>query len=352
MANGTFTYAEITAQTASWQEALTVFAAQKDQALAAWHSLNPAQVIFTGCGSTYYLSQTAAALLQAQTGVPCRGVPASELCLFTPSVLANPSRTLLVVISRSGTTSETLAAMQTFRAAGGAGVWGITCYPDTPVAQEVDFALVVPSAQEQSIAQTRSFASMLVLVQALAGHLGGQELAVLDFLPKIGQTLLGQVEPGMAAIAANLDLSRLFFLGSGPQFGMAAEAMLKMKEMSLTGSEVYHFLEFRHGPKAMVDDTTLVVGLLSQAAQAQEQAVLDEMAALGATILSIGPRTKDAVADLSLTLPAALPAWAMPVLYLPALQLLAYHRSMAKGLDPDAPRNLDAVVFLPFVTKA
>jgi glucosamine--fructose-6-phosphate aminotransferase (isomerizing) len=349
MSNGTFTYAEIMAQPASWQEALTVFAAQKDQVMAAWRDLNPAQVIFTGCGSTHYLSMTAAALMQAQTGVVCRAVPASEFSFFPSSVLANPESTLLVAISRSGTTTETVAAMHKFRALGGAGIWGITCYPDTPVAQEVDVALLIPSAQEDSIAQTRSFASMLVMVQAMAGHLGGQDTSILNVLPKVGQALLDQVEGAMAALAGNLDLARLFFLGSGPQFGMANEAMLKMKEMSLTGSEAYHFYEFRHGPKAMVDGTTLVAGLLSKVAYAQEQAVLQEMAGLGATILSLGPRAKDDSADATITLPAGLPDWAMPVLYLPALQLLAYHRSMAKGLDPDEPRNLDAVVFLPSV---
>jgi glucosamine--fructose-6-phosphate aminotransferase (isomerizing) len=337
------------AQPASWQEALEVFAGQKEQALGAWRDLRPVQVLFTGCGSTHYLSMTAAALVQAQTGVVCRAVPASEFSFFTSSVLANPGRTLLVAISRSGTTSETLAAMHKFRSVGGEAVWGITCYPDTPVAEYVDLAFVIPSAQEESIAQTKSFASMLVAVQALAGYLGGQDVGVLDILPKVGQALLGQVEASMAALAGRLDLDRLFFLGSGPQFGMASEAMLKMKEMSLTGSEAYHFYEFRHGPKAMVDDKTLVVGLLSKAAYNQEQAVLQEMADLGATILSIGPRTKGDSVPATITLPAELPDWAMPVLYLPALQLLAYHRSMAKGLDPDAPRNLDAVVFLESV---
>ncbi len=230
--------------------------------------------------------------MQAQTGVVCRAVPASEFAFFAPAVVADAEHTLLVAISRSGTTSETVAAIRKFRALGGAGVWGITCYPETPVAQDVDLVFTIPGAQEESIAQTRSFASMLVVVQALAGYLGGQDASMLEVLPKVAQSILAQAEAGMASLAGNLELTRFFFLGSGPQFGMASEAMLKMKEMSLTGSEAYHFYEFRHGPKAMVDDTTLVVGLLSKAAYAQEQAVLQEMADLGGTILSLGPRAE------------------------------------------------------------
>jgi glutamine---fructose-6-phosphate transaminase (isomerizing) len=346
MTDGTFTYAEITSQPAAWQEAVDVIMAQKDRAAELWQTLSPAQVVFTGCGSTHYLAMTAAALLQSLTKTPARAVPASEISLFPAAALADPARTLLVAISRSGTTSETIAAIRNFRALGGAAVWSIGCYPDTPVIDEADFALLIPSAQEESIAQTRSFASMLLVVEGLAAHLGGQDLAVLSLLPKVGQNILTQAEPLMRELAARLDLERFFFLGSGPQFGIASEAMLKMKEMSLTASEAYHFMEFRHGPKSMVDEHTVVVGLLSQSAREQEQAVLEEMSGLGGVVLSIGPRVKQEDAAMGLTLPAQFPSWVMPLLYLPALQLLAYHRARAKGLDPDQPRNLDAVVVL------
>ena len=139
----------------------------------------------------------------------------------------------------------------------------------------------------------------------------------------------------------------MFFLGSGPRYGLACEAMLKLKEMSLTTSEAYHFLEFRHGPKSMVDEGTLVVGLLSEAAREAEVAVLREMKELGGRILVL-TEAKDGLdwADHVVCFQSDLPEVTRLPLYLPTLQLLAYYRAVGKGLDPDAPRNLDAVVQL------
>ncbi len=343
---GGHTLHEITAQTSAWTTALEVFAHRKAELEAAWNAINPHQIIVTGCGSTYYLSLTAAWLLQSLTGVPARGIPASELVFFPDQCLTDPENTLLIAISRSGTTSETAAALTKFRRSDGAGVWGITCYPDTPVGQESDLVLLAEAAQEQSIAQTRSFSTMLLLAQALAATAAGIDCAPLDQLPAAGQIVLDTTAKSAEYFGTSHDLANFFFLGSGAHYGIACEAMLKMKEMSISHSEAYHFMEFRHGPKALVDKQTLVTGLFGTRAFDHERAVLDEMAKMGAQTLVISPFHQPAAGMQGFNLPADLPPWALPVLYLPALQLMAYHRAIYKGLDPDRPRNLDAVVVL------
>jgi glucosamine--fructose-6-phosphate aminotransferase (isomerizing) len=137
-------------------------------------------------------------------------------------------------------------------------------------------------------------------------------------------------------LGENLELNRLFFLGSGSHYGLACEAMLKMKEMSLTHSEAYQFLEFRHAPMSMVHDRTLIVGLVSSAALPHEVAVL-----------ALTPeRLADGLVDYQLLLPAELNDWERGPLYLPVAQLIAYYRSVAKGLNPDLPHGLTAVVNL------
>jgi glucosamine--fructose-6-phosphate aminotransferase (isomerizing) len=149
------------------------------------------------------------------------------------------------------------------------------------------------------------------------------------------------------SVGENLDLGQVFFLGSGPRYGLACEAMLKLKEMSLTTSEAYHSLEFRHGPKSMVDEGTLVVGLLSDEAREAETAVLNEMKELGATILILAESGEGlSWADYVVSFESDLPELARLPLFLPVLQLFAFYRSVRKGLDPDAPRHLDAVVEL------
>jgi glucosamine--fructose-6-phosphate aminotransferase (isomerizing) len=343
---GQHTLAEITSQPEAWADALRAFAARQVELKRAWVSLNPSQVAFVGCGSTYYLSQTAAWLFQGLTGVPACAYPSSEIVLFGPQVLTKPRGTLLVTISRSGSTTETLIAVDRFRRLGGRTVWSITCYPDSPLAKAASLVLPAEAAQEQSIAQTRSFTSMLVLAQAMTAALAGQDISPLNVLPKLGWELLEQTTPVAQELGSNPDVNSFFYLGSGPQYGIASEAMLKMKEVSLSHSEVFHFFEFRHGPKSMVNGQALIVGLLSQPAHTHEEQILDEMAALGGRTLALAP-LPGAVGDTRrIQLPCHLPAWATAVLYLPLLQLLAYYRAVGKGLDPDRPRNLESVVFL------
>ena len=141
-------------------------------------------------------------------------------------------------------------------------------------------------------------------------------------------------------LGRNLDIDRFYFLGSGPRYGLASELSLKMKEMALSHSEPFHFMEFRHGPKSMVTPSTLVVGLLSKSNYQQEAAVLEEMSALGAQVLSMGE--EQAIASFQSGLDESI----QNILYLLVGQVMAFERSIAKGLNPDLPHNLDTVVKL------
>jgi glucosamine--fructose-6-phosphate aminotransferase (isomerizing) len=206
------------------------------------------------------------------------------------------------------------------------------------------------AAQEQSVAQTRSFSSMLVLSLAMAAALAGDDAAAerLRRLPDRLAELLGRVDGPARRLGGDLAVDRLYFLGNGPLYGLANEAMLKTKEMTLSHAEAYHPLEFRHGPMSMVTPQTRVVGLVGDTAAAQEWRVLRDMQALGGRVLAL---VEDAAAlDGSpydvVELRSGLPEWERAPLYLPLLQLMAYHRAVAKGLDPDRPHNLTAVVTL------
>ncbi|HEX2993941.1 MAG TPA: SIS domain-containing protein, partial [Anaerolineales bacterium] len=205
-----------------------------------------------------------------------------------------------------------------------------------------DVNLVIPKGQEESVAQTRSFASMYVAVCAFCARMAEREdlLAAMQRLPEVGNHLMDKYESFAKEIGSNLGFDRFYFLGSGIRHGLACEANLKMKEMTLTHSEPFHTLEFRHGPMSMVNKSAVVVGMLSDANRFQEAKVLSEMQALGGTVASLGE--KDAVIEFA----SGIPENVRGVLYLPVLQLLAFYRSVAKGLNPDRPNNLTAVVQL------
>ena len=359
MTEGSHTWQEIISQPEIWRATLDAFTTDRPALGEFLEAADFDRVLTVGCGSTHYLAQTAATTLTRRAGVRTRALPASELWLF-PGLIPT-DRTMLLAISRSGTTTETLRAMEQFREVSSGRVLAITCYPESTLAQRADFALVAPDAQEQSIAQTRSFTSMLLLTQALTSVLaqenrnGEEMLEHLHRLPDALEGLVNRLGDLPQQLGEDLGIERLFFLGGGPLYGLASEAMLKTKEMSLSYAEAYYPLEFRHGPMSMVNEYTLVIGFLSDTGLTEELRTLKDMKELGARILALveggtkpagGGPFADWQADHVVELRSGLDEWERGALYLPAIQQMAYHRAVAKGLNPDRPHNLEAVVKL------
>ncbi len=282
--------------------------------------------------------------MQSLSGTPAKAVPGGELYLYPQAAYApaDKGNTLLVAVSRSGTTTETIVVTQKFIKDERGDVLVVTNYPDSPLAQLGHITINIPTGQEISVAQTRSFASMYVATTALAAVLSNRDdlLTAMADLPAYGQKLITQFELLAQSIGENLKLDLFYFLGSGPRYGLACEANIKMKEMTLTHSEPFHFFEFRHGPMSMVNQNTAVIGLLSDKNRAHEAQVLEEMKALGGNIVSLGETEAD------ITFDSGLPEAIRNVLYLPVLQLMDCYRSVAKGLNPDSPTNLTAVIEL------
>ncbi len=329
------TYKEIKSQTEAWAQALDV-----TRTASLPRAEKYEQVIFTGCGSTYYLSLAAAAMYQELTGRLARAVPGGELLLNSQTVFTN-QKTLLIAISRSGTTTETVMAVEKFKKEKRGDVVVISNY-DEVLSKFGDVNIIIPSGQEESVAQTRSFDSMFVAVTAMCAGMAGRNDLVnaMSALPEAGQRLMRDFEPVAREIGENLSFDRFYFLGSGIRYGLACEVNLKMKEMTLTHSEPFHFLEFRHGPMSMVNENTVVIGMISESNFSHEKAVLNEMQALGGKIVAL------AESDADVSFKSQIPEQVRGVLYLPVLQLMAYYRSLAKGLNPDRPANLTAVVKL------
>ncbi|MBN2146689.1 MAG: SIS domain-containing protein [Anaerolineales bacterium] len=339
---GIFTRNEIASQPEAWSAALEVFTQHQPDLIRLQSSQNHGMIFFTGCGSTYYLALAAAALTQELTGMPARALPASELWLSPRSSYVGV-KTLLVAISRSGSTSETLRACEMFLADGRGDLLTLSCYGEMPLAKMGNVNIVLPSGQERSVAQTRAFSTLFLATTALAALWGGQSdlSSALVRLPEAGARLLKTYASLAAELGRDASIDRFYWLGSAVRYGLASELSLKMKEMSLTHSEPFHFMEFRHGPKSMVTNTTLIVGLQSTANAFHEAAVLAEMRALGGRVLDM------AESGASVSFESGLDQTIRNLLYLPVGQMIAFERALSKGLDPDHPQNLDAVVRLP-----
>jgi glucosamine--fructose-6-phosphate aminotransferase (isomerizing) len=339
---GKNTHKEILSQPGVWLATVATLQQQADQLRAFYRDGQYDSIVYTGCGSTYFMALAAAALTQQLTRTPTRGVPASEAWLYPEVVYQPDKRTLLVALSRSGETTETLRAGEALKAAGAGDFLTLSCYPNTTLSQMGTLNLVFPEAQEESIAQTRAYSALYLAVAVLAALWGGRDdvFAQMQSVADAARRLLDNYGSLATELGQDDSLDRFYFLGSGPRYGLACELNLKMKEMALCFSEPFHFMEFRHGPMSMVTPSTLIVGLLSEQNRDPEQAVLNEMHQRGAHMLVMAENEADVVFN------SGVDEALRNVLYLPIGQLLAFERSLHKSLDPDHPNNLDAVVIL------
>jgi glucosamine--fructose-6-phosphate aminotransferase (isomerizing) len=196
---------------------------------------------------------------------------------------------------------------------------------------------------------------MFLAVQLLAGSLCSKinlpaeryHKELLD-LPEYGKAFIEQIHGTMMNFPFN-NFSHFVFLGSGPFYGIACESMLKMKEMALVPSDAFHSLEFRHGPKSILSRNVLVVQFLSDIAKAYEIDLLKEIKDLGGTTLLLCESTDsypEMNTDYLLETGSRVNDYGRNVLYLPAIQLLAFYKALSKGIDVDTPKNLSHFVRL------
>jgi glucosamine--fructose-6-phosphate aminotransferase (isomerizing) len=346
---GAATLIEILSQPLCWTTCLNDLRESGTLKRIAANFSGATEWLFVGCGSSYYVAQAAAATMMSLTAKPSRAVAASEILLF-PELVPVPKGCVPVLISRSGRTSEVLKAAEALRARD-IPTLGVSCAPGQKLESLVTSAIVLPAADEQSTVMTRSFTSMLMALQSLAGTISGREdfLASQRAITKPAEKLIDALPQRVSKFVEQHDFADYVCLGQGPLFGIACESALKLTEMSLSYGQSFHTLEFRHGPKSIVSEDTLIMFLLSDSGFKSEVEVLEEVKALGGTTMVVANRADERVrhaADLLIELKTEGPELARLPLYLPAQQLMGLFTGLKKGLDPDNPKNLSRVVLL------
>jgi glucosamine--fructose-6-phosphate aminotransferase (isomerizing) len=343
---GARTFQEIMGQPEAWAAAIRSFDAAAPEVTRLFQERAPDEVIFTGCGSSLYLSMTAAATFQNVVGLRSRAVPASEIIQFPGSIFVPGGHPLLVASSRSGATTETLQALEAARRRGIATL-SFTCARRSPLARGADLCIHSPKGHEESVVMTKSFSSLLLLGLLLAASRAGTATLRRDLtrLPILGKRVI--------KVALNLtgdlgaDSTHFVFLGGGPAHGIAWEGMLKMTEMARRPAVAYHPLEFRHGPIAVAGPGTVVVFFGTRAGARLEADLARDLRRHGAIVVNLRDEWRGAAeVDVDVALGVRLDDGARCLLYLPFAQALAYHRAVGAGLDPDRPRHLSSVVRL------
>jgi len=348
--SGAYALAEILSQPKVWDACLELLARERRLEDVNQRFHGKRNWLFIGCGSSYYVSLAAAASMNLLTECRARAVPASEVLLYPELTLGDTSDMVPVLVSRSGKTSEVLRAAQIFKDRG-VETLAITCSAGQVLEEMASTTILLSPADEQSTVMTRSFTSMLLTMQALAATVADDKpfIDALKQLPSAAERTLHDVPKRVREFVAGHAFADYVSLAQGPFFGLACESALKMTEMSVSYGQVFHTLEFRHGPKSIVSPETLLVFLLSESSYDAECEALEEMKQLGGTTMVVcnrADRRARASADLLIELNLESPELARlaPTLYGP--QLAGLYTGLKKGLDPDHPRNLSRVVEL------
>jgi glutamine---fructose-6-phosphate transaminase (isomerizing) len=307
------------------------------------------RIVIVACGTSWHAGLVGRHIIEELAGIPVSVEYASEYRYRKQLRLPG---TLVLAISQSGETADTLEAMRSARAAG-CPVLGIVNVVGSTIAREADGGIYLHAGPEIGVASTKAFTSQIVALALLGLYLGrqrglspeaGQELACrLAQLPSLVNQVLA-LEPEVIALARTFAAARnVLYLGRGVNFPVALEGALKLKEISYVHAEGYPAAEMKHGPIALIDAEMPVVFVAPRdEVYGKVISNMQEVKARGGRIVAIttqGNGELGALADHRLYVPATAPLLS-PVLTTVPLQLLAYHIAVLRGCDVDRPRNL------------
>ncbi|WP_053957979.1 SIS domain-containing protein [Sulfobacillus thermosulfidooxidans] len=317
----------------------------------AWHATLPwaqplpfsGPYIFSGSGSSYYLAQTAAHFARF-LGLEARAVASTDILLEPEIALRGTG--CLIIISRSGTTSEALWALQAAREADWRTV-AVTCHPDSPLAAHAEHLILSPEGEDATIVMVQSFSSMLFILQQVL-QLTATVSRVSEELVAAVDDMVQQAEAVIPPLLAAHPPRRLYVLGSGVRYGIAQEGALKAQEMSNQCAMAYAPMEFRHGPWGSITPDDLIVVLGQTRHRSHERTVVRDIAHRQGQVLVIAqPDWHHSGADYSaIQLPASCPDVALGPLAVIPLQYLAWQWTLLVNKDPDHPVNITQVVEL------
>ncbi len=307
-------------------------------------------VQIVACGTSYHSAMVAKYWIEGIAGVTCRVEVASE---FRYRRFVVEDNTLLVTISQSGETADTLAALRLAKTVGYAATMTICNVPQSSLVRESDLAFMTEAGPEIGVASTKAFTTQLVALIILTVALGRRHKLSGEDENKIVQGL--HLLPAMVELALTLDeqiqvISEAFaekhhalFLGRGVQWPVAMEGALKLKEISYIHAESYPAGELKHGPLALVDADMPVVAVAPNDELLEKlKSNLEEVRARGGELFvfadsKAGFKNEPGVTVIPIP---HVPDIIAPIIYTIPLQLLSYHVAVLKGTDVDQPRNL------------
>ncbi len=307
-------------------------------------------VEIVACGTSFHAGLVGKYWLESIAGIPCNVEVASEFRYRKPVVRRN---SLIITLSQSGETADTLAALKEAKQLGFGHSLAICNVAESSIVRESDLVMMTRAGPEIGVASTKAFTTQLVclmlVVLVLGRRHGMPEKIEMDIVKEL-HSLPRKVEEALQLDDAIMEMSERFsdkhnalFLGRGAQYPVAMEGALKLKEISYIHAEAYPAGELKHGPLALIDEDMPVVAVASNNELLEKlKSNLQEVSARGGKLFVFADSSVSMKQgpDIEIIRVAAIDDSIAPMIYTIPLQLLAYHVAVLKGTDVDQPRNL------------
>ena len=337
------TIKEIKDQYNALMQTSALLADEKDTLASYFAKEKPASITFLGCGSSYSLAKSMQFITSTQMGIRSYALAGGDLWLNVDRYKEMLKGTMIVTISRSGSTSEILNAIEALRKFQEVKVISIACVKDSALAKLSDVTLEMPWAFDESVCQTRTVSCMYAAgAMMIAAFAKNDKLTEdLNHVINHGDYYISKNEESYKAVA-KLPWDSIVVLADGEIEGLAEEGSLAFKEISQLQSNYYHILDSRHGPMVLIGEKTLVIVALTSDNK-YEQSLVSDLLKKGATIVTTSqlPSKIDGVYH-NAACEFAVDHIAAGLLCLNACQLISYYKALEVGTDPDAPDGLDA----------
>lgn len=307
-------------------------------------------IIIVACGSAYHVGVVGQYVIESASRIPVRVELASEFRYRDPIMNEND---LVIVISQSGETADSLAALRLAKKMN-IKTLGIVNVVGSSIAREADYVFYTLAGPEIAVATTKAYSAQLIAIYALAIQLGKYREIIdenrytslieeMETLPEKMERVLSDKERIQWFASKYANAQDMYFIGRGIDYAVSLEGSLKMKEISYVHSEAYAAGEIKHGPISLIEDGTLVIGICTDKKLFEKtRSNMVEVKSRGAYLMgltSYGNYSIEDTADFTVYIPQTDPYFTTSLAIIP-LQLLGYYLSVAKGLNVDKPRNL------------
>ncbi|MES0340961.1 MAG: SIS domain-containing protein [Candidatus Humimicrobiaceae bacterium] len=341
-------FAEIKSQSQVWLSVINDFQKKKDELISIFE--DHGNIYLIGSGSSYHTGLITEFVYRDISDKNLICVPSSEFLFFHDNYLKNrSSKDIFILISRTGGTSDTLMAGDIIKEIGGYSVC-LTTFPDTELSKKSDYPIILKQCQESSITSTRAVSGFTTFILSLFFTLNGRT-DLVELLSKKSGIFFKRFHHHsnmIKSIIEKNDIKKYIFLGHGPFYGIAREAALKVKEMSLVNTEFWRTLEYRHGHNTILDSSSMIILFLSKNGSSYELKTCKELRKIGAKVLVIYDSDvmveTGGACDWQINIGLRSEELLQTVFFQIFGQLIGYHQAVKKNINPSSPRNLDYVV--------